>query len=90
MIDSNITRLNLTEPISPEMNLYMYWQEISGQVDELQMEILEYLVASGTSRGWFPEMANVVTRLEESAESDAVHNATVASSLPYINFTITQ
>jgi len=70
-----VTPLNLENPVTPEMNLYFYFQQIADKVEGLHMEVLEYLVACGTSRGWFPELDNVTSRFDELYGTDEVNSA---------------
>lgn len=64
-MSTDTTPINLESPVAPEMNLYFFYQQIVDDVGGLDMEILEFLVAAGTSRGWFPSMVKVSERFSE-------------------------
>ena len=72
---SPVDLLSLPEPIAPEMNLYMFFKGIAGDVTELERVILEFLVAAGTARGWFPTLATVVERFSEEETEEAALEA---------------
>lgn len=65
MSDLSTQPINLDDPVSEEMNLYLFFKGIADDVNELEHEILEHLVAAGTARGWFPTVERVVARISE-------------------------
>jgi len=71
----NIQPVNLTDPISPEMNLYLYFKQVSDSLMPLSIEILEFLVSSGTGRGWFPNLTQITERFVEMHAADKVEDA---------------
>ena len=75
MTDLSITPQVLEDSISPEMNLYVFFRGVAADVDHLQREVLEFLVAAGTSRGWFPTLGAVIDRFTEHEARPAVEAA---------------
>jgi hypothetical protein len=67
--------MSLEVPLAPEMNLYFFFKQLAPQVNELQTEILEHLVAAGTSRGWFPTLPAVINRFSENDPEETVRAA---------------
>src|SRR5690606_23488483 len=70
----------LADPAASEMNAYFYFQQVAEALAEsptghLQVEILEFLVAAGTTRGWFPDVASVIGRFGEHDGEAAAREA---------------
>jgi hypothetical protein len=65
----------MANPVSPEMNLYFYYQEIVDSIEPLPIEILEFLVSSGTSRGWFPTVGKLRAHFSDDHDAQALQTA---------------
>ncbi len=72
---SDHTPIDLDVPLAPEMNLYFFMREMSGALSHLEVELLEHLVAAGTTRGWFPKVAQLVERFSDHETADAIRAA---------------
>ena len=73
MLDA--TPVDLEMPMTPEMNLYAYMKQVVRHVELLETEILEHLVAAGTTRGWFPTVAALIERFSDHETKDAMITA---------------
>jgi hypothetical protein len=67
--------MSMANPVSPEMNLYFYYQEIVDSIEPLPIEILEFLVSSGTSRGWFPTVEKLRSHFSDSHDAQTLQAA---------------
>ena len=72
---NQVDPISMPNPVSPEINLYLFYKEIVDLVEPLPIEILEFLVSSGTARGWFPTVEQLLVRFSEDHESSKVQNA---------------
>ena len=71
----DLTPVDLRVPIAPEMNLYLFFKEIASTLTHVQVEILEFLVAAGTARGWFPRLDQVVERFSDHEDEETLRDA---------------
>ncbi len=56
---------DLVSPGSPELNVHRFFSAVANELGPLEHAILEHLVDAGTSRGWFPNRAQLETRFTE-------------------------
>lgn len=57
------------------MNVYLHFKNVADEVGELHHEILEFLVSSGTARGWFPKVPKLIKRMSEHEKEEDVRAA---------------
>jgi len=68
----NIQPINLADPVTPEMNLYLYFKQVAGTLSPLSVQMLEFLVSSGTSRGWFPNTVQLTERFADEHPAETI------------------
>lgn len=57
--------IELEKPGRSELNLYLFMKQVEKTFSDLEHAVLEHVVAAGTTRGWFPTLAQLVVRLSE-------------------------